>query len=729
MNQDAGDESTQLPALSSQGNASVAEIINTVFTTDDDPLVLINQEQQKLKQLSPETGGDAFPKVQLALQSLGELFLGQKFLERINFTKAHDQFLAAAEGFRQIGEDELYNLATGFRVFSEANVALQQLSIGRARELLTQIQDYIQKAGKFGLTLESLSEQLQPDILFLQGFEKAQALDFSAARPLIEQASYVSGKIANDSYAKDTSEYFLFLGMSHYYRGIYRALRAFNDFNHFNYDSLTTEADLKSEVVQARDLLSKVEDKSPVVEGAIHLCNGISELLDLLGQLAPMMQMVFNSTFKPDPQAYDSLRQKIRRAKDSFVHLGPLGPFAAIYDRQCEQLFDQINNLERFAKPQPVATTVLPIIILVHGIRTFASWLDTLRAEFQSVGFKVELTNYEYFDLIRFLLPWQRSRKKAIRRVLNQIRRVQVLHPGARISILAHSFGTYIVAEILREEFDIKVDRLVFCGSIVPSSYPLHRVVGQIAAGPIVNDVGSRDIWPALADSVTKGYGRTGTYGFHVPGVLDRWHDGAHSMFLTDDFCKKFWIPFFLHGTQVEGDKIHKQPPLWLRLVSVFKVKYVVPLVLLAMLLWRIWSIWPAEFRVRIDAPENVGYLGPTIEALVAKLEEPCSRWTEWLTFWQRRCAKIEYEGEAVRTLVVSRPFDRTSRDPLALLLELREVYTPCLVVEGVEQRQLRIDLKDNGLTTWRAPTGAVFRLCRPDSNATTVLTKRHGGS
>src|SRR4051794_33405327 len=68
-------------------------------------------------------------------------------------------------------------------------------------------------------------------------------------------------------------------------------------------------------------------------------------------------------------------------------------------------------------------------------------------------------------------------------------------------------------------------------------------------------------------------------------------------------------------------------------------------LIMVAVCYW----LWPAKYRVRFDAPENVGYLGPTIQSLTDKLEEPCG-FEQQLPFWPRRCARIEFEDEAIRT-------------------------------------------------------------------------------
>lgn len=92
------------------------------------------------------------------------------------------------------------------------------------------------------------------------------------------------------------------------------------------------------------------------------------------------------------------------------------------------------------------AQTVTHVIILIHGIRTNADWQNTLRAELERDNkIRVELTNYGYFDLFRFLLPIPQFRRAAIDRVWTLIRDIRTLYPAARVSFLAHSFGTFIV--------------------------------------------------------------------------------------------------------------------------------------------------------------------------------------------------------------------------------------------------------------------------------------------
>jgi hypothetical protein len=187
--------------------------------------------------------------------------------------------------------------------------------------------------------------------------------------------------------------------------------------------------------------------------------------------------------------------------------------------------------------------------------------------------------------------------------------------PDAKLSILAHSFGSYIVAEILADRPDIVVHRLAFCGSIVPHNHRFIRQLGPRIRTQVVNDVGSKDFWPALANSVTTGYGQTGTYGFQRPLVTDRRFEGlGHSDFLNPAFCKKYWIPFFKTGSfepdetgqekpvsikevhvSSDGKKPFGSPPLLIRVISVpvFKIKFWALLGALGFLTWWSWDYLP----------------------------------------------------------------------------------------------------------------------------------------
>jgi hypothetical protein len=204
----------------------------------------------------------------------------------------------------------------------------------------------------------------------------------------------------------------------------------------------------------------------------------------------------------------------------------------------------------------------------------------------EGAGFKVEPTNYGRFNLLKFLLPFWFFRRQAIEDVWKQIRVVVSNNPNAEISVIAHSFGTFVVSHMMTEGFELKFHRVIFCGSVVPYDFRFEQIQERFVP-PIMNEIGTRDIWPAIAESITTGYGSAGTYGFRRPLVRDRWHIGArHGYFLKAAFCERYWIPFLRDGEIVRDSERAEAPPIWLQLISIVKIKYLfLALVLLALLI------------------------------------------------------------------------------------------------------------------------------------------------
>jgi pimeloyl-ACP methyl ester carboxylesterase len=204
-------------------------------------------------------------------------------------------------------------------------------------------------------------------------------------------------------------------------------------------------------------------------------------------------------------------------------------------------------------------------VILVHGIRTRAWWQGSVAALLcKEADCNIIPIKYGYFDLIRFLCPFGFCRQPPIDRVHREIRNIQQKYPDHELFVIAHSFGTYAVSRVLHQFQDIAFDGLIFCGSIVPPDFPWDRVATQLRAprarDVAINECGTRDVWPPLAQSVTWGYGSTGTYGFGTLDIQDRVHRMPHSGYFEESFVRTFWVPFIndrvvvQSATQARGD-------------------------------------------------------------------------------------------------------------------------------------------------------------------------------
>ena len=223
------------------------------------------------------------------------------------------------------------------------------------------------------------------------------------------------------------------------------------------------------------------------------------------------------------------------------------------------------------------------VVFLVHGIRTRAEYMARTTAALETdPTILVREIKYEYFDLIRFLLPIASVRQRPVDRVLKLIRDEKTNEPE-RISIIAHSFGTYIISRILDEASDIDLHRVVLCGSIIPDDFEWERHRRRLSPGEwqVVNDCGMADPWPILAKSVTWGYGSSGRFGFGHPRVKDRFHKAGHRDFFSTEFVTNYWLPFLSADVITRGELDRPVTPWWISMLTVVHLKYVLLLVLL----------------------------------------------------------------------------------------------------------------------------------------------------
>jgi len=228
----------------------------------------------------------------------------------------------------------------------------------------------------------------------------------------------------------------------------------------------------------------------------------------------------------------------------------------------------------------PSAEMRPPVVILIHGIRSNTLWRPEIEATLRNEGMVAHLTNYGYVDLFRFLAPVGRFRRRAIEQAKAQIRDI-VRDSAAPVSVIAHSFGAYVFAHVLRECGDLRFDKIIVCGGVTPSRFCWDDHTTRFN-GPLINDIGARDIWPALAEAVTFGYGSAGTHGFKKPWVRDRRHDGlSHCDFLNAEFCRRFWLPWLRAGVYVEGEA-KRAEARWLGVFGIVNIRTV----LLGLVLW-----------------------------------------------------------------------------------------------------------------------------------------------
>jgi pimeloyl-ACP methyl ester carboxylesterase len=237
-----------------------------------------------------------------------------------------------------------------------------------------------------------------------------------------------------------------------------------------------------------------------------------------------------------------------------------------------ESSLERQENADEKTATEKDDTNIKEVVLLAHGIRDFGEWEQKVSTILEKIpATRAPPLSYGRFDAIRFWFPIG-TREAPVRKLLWRIRSARDRFSTAKLSVIAHSFGTYAIGKILRENPDIRLHRLVLCGAILPSEFRWDQIQHSVAT-EIINDCGIRDIWPVLAQSTTFGYGPSGRFGFGTPGVRDRFHDFGHGGFFQKKFVADFWLPWFRNGEFVKSKAPPPSGARW-HLLTIIQIKW-----------------------------------------------------------------------------------------------------------------------------------------------------------
>jgi pimeloyl-ACP methyl ester carboxylesterase len=193
-----------------------------------------------------------------------------------------------------------------------------------------------------------------------------------------------------------------------------------------------------------------------------------------------------------------------------------------------------------------------PVVISIHGIRTDARWQKSLSDTLALHGIMHKTRDFGNYRLHRFLQ--RRSREKKVDEFYdfyssvlnNKGYNIDLADYRSRPSIIAHSFGTYIVAYAMQKYSDIKFDKIIFCGSILPADFDWSALIQRDQINFVRNEHSSRDIWTSIVGKVIADAGNSGTHGFRsLSRVIsqDSFEYFGHSDYFHERHIESYWIP------------------------------------------------------------------------------------------------------------------------------------------------------------------------------------------
>lgn len=178
------------------------------------------------------------------------------------------------------------------------------------------------------------------------------------------------------------------------------------------------------------------------------------------------------------------------------------------------------------------------IVVTIHGIRSNGEWQKRITPYLASHNLITYHIDYGFFSAFKFF--FRRSRDKQVQKIREELRKLTEHSKASRISIIAHSYGTYIATEILDKDNGLlKYDRVVLTGSIIKLDYDWKTKHDNGLVMAIRNERTSSDLPVRIASFVSSKLslisglkaGPSGSVKFDqdLPYLIDHEIAGGHS--------------------------------------------------------------------------------------------------------------------------------------------------------------------------------------------------------
>ena len=245
-------------------------------------------------------------------------------------------------------------------------------------------------------------------------------------------------------------------------------------------------------------------------------------------------------SWQPDAELLRTVPARLRDVLFRGLQRDPKARFGSI-----AELHDQLRP---FAPVLRVASRG-PAVIALHGIRTQAAWQRAFAEVCAAGGMSphVDRWNFGYFSALRFLSPWSRLAKVRWFRETYQreFRDVGGDTHKPPPSIVAHSFGTYILGNALLRYPYLRFDKVILCGSILPTGFPWDRLIDRGQVQSVRNEYGREDFWTMAVGWFVPATGPSGLVGFQCshPRLFQERFEFEHSEYFDRGHMEHRWMP------------------------------------------------------------------------------------------------------------------------------------------------------------------------------------------
>ncbi len=183
-------------------------------------------------------------------------------------------------------------------------------------------------------------------------------------------------------------------------------------------------------------------------------------------------------------------------------------------------------------------------VISLHGIRTRGVWQKDLAPVLARQGLVPWALDYGRFRVDQFLRNG--ARQKKLEWLRHEYERVTAEASSQRPSIIAHSFGSYLVAALLTKYKELRFDKVILTGSIVDRAFDWPSLLSSGQVNLVRNDYGALDRIPGLAALSVSDCGDSGRQGFskkHPRLIEQKFPRHGHSDYFHRQHFVQYWIP------------------------------------------------------------------------------------------------------------------------------------------------------------------------------------------
>ena len=264
-----------------------------------------------------------------------------------------------------------------------------------------------------------------------------------------------------------------------------------------------------------------------------------------------------------------------RKIVDAFVYLLAKGRYGRdcgivqidLYDNNCEWQIRQEPDEETYEIVKRVYVNrsyidlnePVGILVTIHGLLSNGSWNSVIAPIASSQGWT--FAPFTYGITSPDILLNNGKRKEAVDRFRDWIFNISESYAG-EISVIAHSFGTYILGAYM-DGFDIppvQFNSIILTGSILKRDYDWNAA-RAIKVCRVLNEIAPNDQWVSWMPNENwigkdKLFGSSGVDGFSLESeILTESHNKIfeHNNVIKRDVVTQKWMPFLNANRDAHG--------------------------------------------------------------------------------------------------------------------------------------------------------------------------------